>query len=272
MGLDSMADTNTVFDVHHHFGTNPLAGPVEDTSLEEKAARHIDVMELSDISGVALLAPPIYLNPEGLADTRAINDDLAVVRDQYPDYFPVAIGTVEPSYGSDALDEIDRILLDLELDGVMWHSRFQKAKPDAPIMYDFIERVGEHDGVVHLHAYVESTINAPWRVFKVIEDFPDVTFVVHDFFSGADQSEHLFYRAPSLTNAYFDTAAASFLTRRVEQFVEEIGAERLIFGTDQYTGFPIRRSWERDAIEYADLSEEHTRAVLSENFKTVYGL
>lgn len=267
-----MSEENPIYDVHHHFGLGPLDDPSEELSVEEKARRHIDAMKAGNVSGAALLPPPVYLNPDGLADTAALNDDVATVRDEYPEWFPVALGTVEPSYGPRALEEIDRVMADLDLDGIMWHSRFQKAPPNAPIMYELVERVADHDGVVHLHAYVESKLNAPWRVFDIIDDFPEVTFVVHDFFSGADQSAHLRQRAPDLPNAHFDTAAASFLTRRVENFVEDVGARHLVFGTDQYTDFPVRRSWEVDAVNYAELSDADRRAIFAENFERIYGL
>lgn len=262
------------FDVHHHFGSGPLDGDGSspDYTLEEKAERHIERLTLNDLSGALLMPPPVYRNPNGIEDTRRVNDQVATVRDNHPEWFPAIAGTVEPSYGDVALEEIDRLMEDLDMDGAMWHSRFQKAAPDAPIMRDLIERVGAHDGVVVLHAIAESTINAPWRVFRVIEEFPDVQFLVLDSFSSANQIREVRHRAKDLDNAVFDTALSLFTSRTVEDFVEEVGAEQIALGTDYYAGWQLHPATEPDAIRATDLSGEEKYAILRGNAERLFDL
>ena len=73
-----------------------------------------------------------YLMPNGIADTRKINDRLAAFRDHDPERFPFAIGAIEPRQGDAALDEVRRIRQELGMAGVMWHNRLQGCYVDSP--------------------------------------------------------------------------------------------------------------------------------------------
>jgi len=215
--------------------------------------------------------PPNSQNPNGIEETRTVNNEVAQVKEEYPDWVPAATGTVEPSYGKEvALEEIDRIMEDLELDGVMWHNRWQKATPDAPIMYDMIERAAEHDATVVLHALATSTINDPWRVFRMIEDFPDVTFLVLDIFSSTNQAEYAEYMAPNYDNVWFDTAASPMIGRKIENFTEHVGDDQLVFATDFYHTMPTRRALEMDAVNNSNLDEDQKQKLLVDNLRDVF--
>jgi len=115
-----MNEPAPIFDVHHHhLGMNPIGLEHRKASLDKIAARHVEVMDLNGITGAALLPPPVSLNPEGLSDTREPNDEVATLHERFPERFPVGIGTVEPSYRAKGLGEIDRVLGELNLQGVM---------------------------------------------------------------------------------------------------------------------------------------------------------
>lgn len=256
-----------IIDVHHHVGSLEMDF---DRTVEEVAARHVEMMDVNGIDQCVLLAPGTYQNPNGLADTEAVNDDIHAITETAPDRFFAALGTVEPSYGREGLVEIDRMLSDLGLDGVMWHSRWQKAFTNADIMFDLVERVAEHDGVVLLHAIADSKINSPWRVFEVIEAFPDVEFIVVDGLSGPDQSAEMRHRAQDVDNAVFDTGLCYSLLPQAELFVEEVGAEHLVLGTDFYTDRRHLEAMEVETLRRANLTEGDRRKIFHENLERVF--
>ena len=222
-----------VFDVHHHLGS--LRDHTFEMTAAEMADHHVSVMDRLGIDAAGILPAPVYTNPNGLADTREKNDQVAAVRDAAPDRFPLAFGTVEPWYGEAGYPEVDRLLE--SLDGIMWHNRWQRAAVNSPMVVDLVERAATHDAVVGLHAHAGSDLTAPWRVFDVTQSFPDVQFVVFDVFSSRDQTNQLVNRAPDLDldNVVFDTALAPRLRTQLPDVIDAIGHEKLVFGTDVYS-------------------------------------
>src|SRR6476469_4272297 len=105
-----------VFDVHHHVGRafDALGGTLQDSSTDLAEFERFELAErlrLMDEGGVcqALVIPGHgYLRPNGIADTRRVNDEIAAYRDATPERFPVACGIVEPRDGALAFEEIDR--------------------------------------------------------------------------------------------------------------------------------------------------------------------
>lgn len=261
-----------VFDVHRHLG---LLGKIEEMPLEKQMQQHIDVMDRLGVSKGLVMPSHAYPNPNGLADTQTINDQMAEARDSYPGKFPIALGTVEPMYGEQGLEEVDRMMNELQLDGVSWHNRWQRSYVDSQMMYSLIERAAEHDAVVLLHAYFESNLEEPWRVFNVINDFPDVDFIVADAFSGSKEGKKTTHWAAELDrdNVLFDTSGAKHIEKQLSSFVDEVGVENLVFGGGGYsdnerTSLPLPT----EQIQQSSLSETEKRALLWDNAARVLGI
>lgn len=255
-----------IFDIHHHVGS--LRNVSYDASLERMAEGHIETLDRFDITSGAVMPAPAYRNPNGVADTREVNDDMAAIKREYGDRFPVAFGTVEPWYGEAALDEIDRAIEEADLDGMMWHNRWQRMEVDGDMMLRLIERVIDHDAIVVLHTHSDSELTSPWRVLKVAESFPDGEFIVLDAFSSIIQTEMMPKLSDNfdLENVWFDISLAQNLPRQLPPFKEAFGADKLIFGTDTYTEredpFTVLPM---EQFEAADLTDEERRTILYEN-------
>src|SRR5947208_14881435 len=120
-----------VFDVHHHVGRafDALGGELDPGAADGAEFAHTELVERLRImaeGGVrqALVIPGHgYLRPNGLADTRRVNDEIAAYRDRTPDRFPVACGIVEPRDGEAALGELDRVAHELGLVAISFHTR-----------------------------------------------------------------------------------------------------------------------------------------------------
>src|SRR5215471_19193405 len=106
-----------VFDVHHHVGRafDALGGELDnDTGGAEEIARRelterLRIMNEGGIRQALVIPGHSYLRPNGLADTKRVNDEIAAYRDDTRGRFPVACGIVEPRDGPRALDEIERV-------------------------------------------------------------------------------------------------------------------------------------------------------------------
>src|SRR6476661_3904851 len=179
-----------VFDVHHHVGRafDALGGELDrgDDQREEFAEIELaDRLRTMDDGGVrqAMVIPGHgYLRPQGLADTRAVNDEIAAYRDRTPDRFPVACGIVEPRDGAAAFAEIDRAAGELDLVALSFHTRFQGVSVDSRWVLRYLERMGEHSLVPLMHAMDDTPEESLWKLASIARQFPDLTMIALDPF------------------------------------------------------------------------------------------
>lgn len=254
-----------IFDVHRHLG---YLGETEEEPIDEQIDKHLNVMDNLGVDRALIMPSHAYPNPNGLADTRELNNRIAATRDEHTDKFPVALGTVEPMYGEPGLKEIDRMMTELNLDGVSWHNRWQRSYVDDPMMYELIERAADHDAVVLLHAYFESNLEEPWRAFRIVENFPDVDFIVADAFSGAKEGKKVTYWASQLdrNNVLFDTSGAKHIYKQIRPFIEQVGVENIVFGAGGYsnnerTSLPVPI----EQIQNAEFTDKELEALFYDN-------
>lgn len=262
-----------VFDVHHHVGRafDALGGELDpgDDGREDFAAVELaDRLRIMDEGGVrqAMVIPGHgYLRPRGIADTRAVNDEIAAYRDRTPDRFPVACGIVEPRDGAIAFAEIDRAVTDLGLVAFSFHTRFQGVSMDSRWILQYIERMGEHDVLPIIHAMDDTPEEALWKLASVARKVPDITILALDAFGGFEATRQNFFVAELAPNIVFDTSL-SYNFDFIEDFAVQFGANRVVFGTDLYS-HPVGRriSHLLPQIIASDLSDADKAAVLGGN-------
>ena len=227
-----------IFDVHNHvgsltFSSSPDGG--EAFSVEEDYRRRVEMMDRFGITKAAVMPSLQYERPEGQRDTRRINDSIASYRRQYGARFPVAMGTVEPLHGEkNGLDELERIKIELGLDGVVWHHRQQGTYMADRRMRPFLRQAEALSLPAFVHLFAESALEASWGLEVLAEDFPGVTFVALGAFSGYTQTRYLLSIGKRFKYIMFETAGLFPLAPIIEEFVKTLGSERIIFGTDLY--------------------------------------
>ena len=90
-----------------------------------------------------------------------------------------------------------------------------------------------------------------------------------DGFSSFEQSRQALPVADATPNLMFDTSLSTTFVF-IEQFIGRVGADRVVFGTDQYSG---ARSYGSnhllDELLRSELPGEAKRAILSENIRRV---
>jgi hypothetical protein len=261
-----------MIDAHNHMGDMAVTGATAargpgavDDDLEHEMDARLRVLDASGVGQAVIIGAHGHLRPDGIADTRRMNDAVAAYRDRMPDRFPAGIGIVEPLYGPRGLEELDRCATELRLAGISFHTRFQGVSSDSPWVRRFVERIGELGMVVYMHSVGESASESLWKVELVANDFPDVQFVVLDAFSTFEQSMLIPRVAERTANLVFDTATAhgwGFMA----PLVERCGAARLVYGSDLHSTDHGKLLYDPLAdILSAELKEEDRALILGGN-------
>jgi predicted TIM-barrel fold metal-dependent hydrolase len=271
-----------VIDAHNHIGDISVTGATA-PSRGRSAQGHGDdvdgdmrgrlaVLDASGVDQAVIIGAHGHLRPDGIADTRRVNDSVAAYRDRRPDRFPAAIGIVEPLYGPRGLAELDRCAGELRLAGISFHTRFQGVSSDSPWVRRYVERIGELGMVVFMHAVGESAAESLWKVELVANDFPGVQFVVLDAFSTFEQSMLIPYVADRCPNLVFDTATCHGWGF-VAPLVARCGASRLVYGSDLHSTDHGQLLYDPLVdIRAADLSDEDRQSILGGNIARILDL
>ena len=262
-----------IFDIHHHLGSL-MGGSLQDGNdwQERDYSNRVRIMEANGVGQAAILAATGYIQADGIKDTMRCNDTVAAYRKRDPKRFPVASGIVEPLHGARSLGELERMKHELQLDGVVWHSRFQGVAVDHQLMRPLLRKVAELGLVPLIHTNAESNLEAVWRLERLALEFPELTFVSMDALTTNTNSQLALDIAKRTHNILFDTAHVRG-PAYVRQFVEAVGSHRLIFGSLFYS-YPA--SYEHcttlEDIKAAKIGEEDKANILSLNARKLFRL
>ncbi len=273
-------DVIDVFDVHHHVGRpfDALGGELDPRSDGTGGVDQAEVegrLAIMDRGGVAqaLVIPGHgYLRPNGIADTRRVNDEIAAYRDNRPDRFPAACGIVEPRDGPLIVGEVDRVADELGLAAISFHTRFQGVSMDNGWLLKAVERMGERGVLPIIHAMNDTPEEALWKLASVARTFPDVAILALDAFGGFEATRQCFQVAELAPNLVFDTSL-SYNFDFIEDFAVRFGGDRVVFGTDLYSPPVGRRiSHLLPQILQSGLTEKTKGAILGGNARRLLRL
>ncbi|MFC5502495.1 amidohydrolase family protein [Lysinimonas soli] len=263
-----------VFDTHHHVGE--LALGIEEVTGEaavtRKADEHRAMLDDFGITAVAVIPGFQYERTRGIDDTRRINTDIASYRDADRTRFPVALGILEPLYDLKANEEeLERLVSELQIDGIAWHTRYQAVAVSDRRMHQLVERVADRGLPCYVHMFYESGLESPWMLIDLARAHPEATIVALDAFSGATNVRWMDDIAERCPNVLFDTAIAFPLLRPIDSFVEKFGSERLLFGTDSYAK-PLLYNYPSSLNEllYSPMPQQDLEAILGGNFLRLF--
>lgn len=209
-----------ILDTHHHVGELALGNEdvVGEGAVTRKADEHREMLSDFDISAVAVIPGFQYERTHGIEDTRRINSNIAAYRDADRKHFPVALGILEPLYDLRANEEeLDRLVTELEIDGIAWHTRYQAVAVSDRRMHQLVERVADRGLPCYVHMFYESGLESPWMLVDLAKAHPDATIVALDAFSGATNVRWMDDIAERCPNVLFDTAIAFPLLRPIDR-------------------------------------------------------
>jgi predicted TIM-barrel fold metal-dependent hydrolase len=270
-----------VLDVHHHVGDaftalggdlDPTGGMAEPEYAARELVSRLAIMDADDVATAVVIPGHAYLRPDGIADTRRVNDAIAAYRDAHPDRFPVAVGITEPTYGAVGLEEINRAHDELRLGGVSFHTRFQGVSLDSQWVERGVTRLAELGMVPVIHAMDDTPEEALWKLAALARRFPEVPILALDPFSTFEATRLCHFVAEVAPNVVFDTSL-SYNFDFIADFGRRFGYERVCFGTDLYS-WPVGRriSHLLDQIVGSDLPGDAKTAILGGNARRLFGL
>jgi predicted TIM-barrel fold metal-dependent hydrolase len=253
-----------VIDVHVHVGassTLQVAGGPEDV---------IRIMDDNEIDQSIISPIPGYVTSRGIVDSAEHNDNMAMAVKKWPDRLPRGLGVIEPRHGKAALPEVDRVLGDLGLHGLMFHNDFNGVTVDDPRMFAIIERAAKYrDIVIMIHTAQQSMIESPFHLMVLAEAFPEVTFLDAHPIMLPTQLSATALVARKCPNVYFDTCLTYHHLWPIEKAVKEIGADRLLFGSDNPY---FTKCVDKVIVEWADISDEDKDKIFHQNAKKLFSL
>jgi predicted TIM-barrel fold metal-dependent hydrolase len=267
----------TVIDCHHHVGSLEAQGfkfrdaaeGVDPATVE--LDRRLAAMARYGVDQAILIPGHGYLRPNGVADSRRVNDGVAAYRDRLPDRFPAALGVAEPLHGEAGIAELRRMRDELGLVGLSVHTRFQGVQTDSPLVVALVRAAADLGLVPFIHAVEGVPDEAIWRVQQVARAIPDTTIVVLDAFGGSEHARQALPIARETANLVFDTSLAHHYMF-VEAMIEAVGPERVVFGTDYYSMMSSQPSVVLDELVASGLPAEQKAAILGGNLQRILGL
>ena len=163
------------------------------------------------------------------------NDVMHAYAGERPDLTFGWCATVNPADADRAAFELQRSFVRGAL-GMSFHHRYLGMNLNDPRMLPLLEIAQGHQKLALMHVIAESEMEAPWRLFSLARRFPSLRFIALDGFSSPQQAAYLLDAAGDYPNVWYDTGVATAVAHGFEKFIETHGADRLMIGTDNYSG------------------------------------
>ena len=248
------------------------ASPPGAASVDVEFGHRMSVMDRHNMSSAVVIPGNMYLRPNGLADTAAVNDTVAAYCARSPARLH-GVGLVEPVYGPAGFAEVKRCREELGFVGIGFHNGMQGVPIDSPLMFRLVEKIGEAGMIPFIHA-LGNELESIWQVDLLAKAFPDLPMIILDVFHAIAQVKSLPDIAERRPNLYFDLSMSISFDFMGKPQVRMVGADRFVFGTNFYSlpvmATPMGRPLEQ--ILESDLSDVEKQAILSGNAKRLLGI
>lgn len=253
-------------DVHGHYGNhNPrgrtgLESELRSASIEEvrERAQQVDIC-------LTVVSPLQALHPYG-GDVLRANEDAREQAERCDDirFWAVLDPCREPTY-----QQVEKLLAHDRCKGIKIHpvNHEYEIRERGAAIFEF---AAAHKALVLAHSGCPGSF--PEDFVPFMERFAAATLILAHLGNSADG--HLGRQVYAIQqaatdNLFVDTSSIKSMTPKlVEWAVEQIGVDKILFGTDT----PVYVvSSQKARIEYADLTETQKRAILFENAARLLG-
>jgi predicted TIM-barrel fold metal-dependent hydrolase len=245
-----------IWDVHCHLAALPGRTP------EQRLGR---LLEFADRMGIARLCVYMGMNwsyDPSPADLRKQNDEVLAAIARYPDR---AFGFVylNPKHVRESLDELNRCVADGPMIGVkLWVAMHA----DAPALDPIVERASELKSVVFQHTWMKITGNlpgesTPMQLAALAARHPNARFICGHTGGDWEQGIRAVRAHPNIS---VDLGGGDPVAGITEMAVRELGAERILFGSDA----PARSFASQLAkVHGADIPDAAKQLILATNLQ-----
>jgi predicted TIM-barrel fold metal-dependent hydrolase len=203
----------------------------------------------------------------GLVHTDTLEDNLYVRKlvHRYPKRFR-GLAVVTPYAGQRAAEELEACLRDDGFIGLKLHPWIQGDYGGADFLAPLLEICRSHSVPVVFHTGTPPYAQA-YHIWVQARKFPRVTFVLAHLGLNYQWRDALEV-GKMCSNTLFDTSGISY-TFAIKRAVEELGPERVLFGSDNPFLFP---ETELQKVVTLGLDATALKLVLSENALRTFGL
>ena len=252
-----------VIDCHGHLGSWPqMCMPkctVEDT-LQTMDRLGVDRLCVSSLLGC-------------LCDFRSGNDEVGEAVRRYPHRL-IGMTVVNPNYPDELVAELQRCESLYGMAIAKIHPFCHEYPADGENYREFWRYAEDQEMIVLTHTWDADRTCGPEMFGPIAREYPHVKIILAH--AGVTQSgcEQAIRVAGKHENLFIDTASSQPHTGMIERFVHELGAERVLFGSDTPM---LEPSAPLGRIAYSDISETDKKRILglnmlellNENAKTV---
>jgi len=251
-------------DVHGHFGETPY--PKVGHFMSADAAVVAKRASQSCIKST-IVSPLAGLMPRGHADVFLANEQAAQVVSQTDGLMQyVIIHPLQPRTYQQAAEMLGQS----QCVGIKIHpeEHLYPIREHGDALFDF---ASQHDAVVLAHTGDANSLPADFIPFA--NSYPDVNLILAHLGNGGDASGDPTLQVRAIQdsregNVWVDTSSSrSMMPGLIEWAVSEIGADRILFGTDT----PLySTAMQRARIDSAEISDNDKRSILCGNAESLF--
>ena len=259
-GLAALArslEGELVIDAHCHMG------PYFNFHIPDGDAG--DMIQVMDRLGVntACISPHVGITP----DFRMGNDIALKAMQDYPGRFFGYI-TINGNYPEDITREIERCY-NMGMRGFKIHPSLHGYPADGENLRPMWEFANERGLPVLSHTWSGDKTCSPGVLGKLAEEYPNAPVILGHSGGTLAGYDAAIEAAKKRENVFLETCCSSVVYGTIERFVREVGAGKILFGSDMPF---VNANAQIGKILYAKISDEDKRRILGLNMAGIIGL
>jgi uncharacterized protein len=257
----------SAIDVHGHYGTYIQIDKTDlyNRMMSGDAAEIVRRAAAVNV-GLTIVSPLLALLPRFEANAAVGNEEAARIVAQTPGLKQYVV--IDPQR-PETYAQADEMLRQPQCVGIKLHPEEHgyPIREHAALLFEF---AAARKAIVLTHSSEQNSLCedfVPWA-----NRFPEVRLILAHIGCGWDGD--VTHQVRSIQkcqhgNVFADTSSArSIMPNLIEWAVKEVGAERVLFGTDT----PLySTAMQRARIDHADLSDTHKRLILRDNAVKLFG-
>lgn len=221
------------------------------------------VISIMDKAGIDKAVVSTYCNLPGI--NMGALDYVANGIKKYPDRL-MAYVRLDPWYGERAIEILEKAVKKYNFKGVKLHPVHYTLQPYGDATIQILKKAAEFGIPVLFHCSDEA-MSLPLQIGLAAEKVPEVTIILAHS-GGFYHNEDAINVAKRCSNVYLDTAEMPYPSV-IKKAVQEIGAERILFGTDIPTD---NARLEIEKIKLSNLKHEEEELIYWKNIARILNL
>jgi hypothetical protein len=226
------------------------------------AASMVEVMDRLNVK-MACTSPHVGITP----DFRTGNNMAAQAMQDYPGRFFGYI-TINGNYPEDIPDEIERCY-SMGMRGFKIHPSLHGYPADGDNLKLMWEFANEKGMPVLSHTWSGDRTCSPGVLGRMAEQYPSVPVILGHSGGTLPGYNEAIEVAKKQENVYLETCCSNVMYGTIERFVREVGADKILFGSDMPF---VNANAQIGKILYAKISDEDKRKILGLNMGKIIGL